>query len=105
MVSGFQVICDRPCIAIDSDKYWEQEIQNTRDSIIFIDEYNHKWIKSEDFARAIKGSQNYYVIVQRSMLGRLRNKPWISIDTGVLHNCTDSEIKQTLNTFISDINI
>ena len=25
--------------------------------------------------------------------------------TGVLHNCTDSEIKQTLNTFISDINI
>lgn len=72
MVSGFQVICDRPCIAIDSDKYWKQEIQNTRDSIVFIDEYNHKWIKSEDFARAIKGSQNYYVIVQRAELRQLQ---------------------------------
>ena len=72
VVRGFQVICDKPCVVIDSDKYWKQDIQNTHDSIVFIDEYNHKWIKSEDFARAIKGSQNYYVIVQRAELRQLQ---------------------------------
>lgn len=98
--------CNVPVRAIMGNdfEYASFQLSKIQNSIVFIDE-DQQWIQSEDFARIVKGSQNYWVLVQRDRLGRLRNKPWISIDTGVLHNCTDSEIKQTLNTFISDINI
>lgn len=101
---AIQISCSVPCVTIQDIQKEFSNITVTN-SIVFIDEFDTKVVNTEEFARYIKECSNYFVIVQRDRLGRLRNKPWISIDTGVLHNCTDSEIKQTLNTFISDINI
>lgn len=65
------ISCDRKCIAI-TDNDWHRQIQSLHGSIIFIDEYNHRWLQSEDFARAIKNSQNYFVLITRDRLKQLQ---------------------------------
>lgn len=62
--------CKAECIEI-GDSHWKETIESTENSIIFIDEYNHRWISSEDFARTIKGSQNYFVLITRDQLKQL----------------------------------
>lgn len=99
---AIQISCQVPCITIQDIQKEFTNITVT-DSIVFIDEFDTKVVNTMEFAGYIKKCNNYFVIVQRQMLGRLENKTWISIDTGILHNCTDSETRQTLNTFISDI--
>jgi hypothetical protein len=53
-----------------SSKNWQDDIDKIKDSIVFIDEGN-KWITSNDFAGAIKTSDNYYVIITRESLSGL----------------------------------
>lgn len=67
--SGVTIQCDKPCVAlIDSD--WRNQLSNTNDSIVFIDE-GLKDIKSSDFARTARESSNYYVIFCRVELPNL----------------------------------
>lgn len=64
--SGVTISCDRKCIAL-IDTEWKHQLYNTKDSIVFIDE-GFTDIASDDFANAIRESNNYYVIFNRESL-------------------------------------
>ena len=67
--SGVEVVCDKNCVVLDR-RNWERDIEEYRDSIVFIDEGN-SFVKSKAFAEKIKGSGNYYVIATRDSLFNL----------------------------------
>ncbi len=67
--SGVTVKCDKPCRVLTGTD-WQIRLDNIKDSIVFIDEGN-KFIKSEDFARTVRNSDNYYVIITRENLYNL----------------------------------
>ena len=67
--SGVLVHCDKKCVVLYG-KDWERKLRDIEDSIVFIDE-SGRFTKSEDFAREIQGSSNYYVIVSREKLSNL----------------------------------
>ena len=67
--SGVTLVCDKRCRVL-TETDWEIRLQNMRDSIIFIDEGN-RFIKSTDFARCVRESDNYYVIITRESLYNL----------------------------------
>ena len=64
--TGITLSCDRPCRII-AGQSWQEQLKNIENSIVFIDEGN-RFVSSYDFARAIQGSSNYYVIVTREAL-------------------------------------
>lgn len=67
--SGIDVICEKSCKVI-SGASWESQLRDIKDSIVFVDEGN-KFIISDDFARAVKNSDNYYVMITREKLPAL----------------------------------
>lgn len=67
--SGITVQCDKRCVVLYG-KDWEGRLQEIHDAIVFIDE-SGRFAKSEDFARAIQHTNNYYVIVSREKLSNL----------------------------------
>lgn len=67
--SGINISCDKQCTVLSGVR-WEENLAQIRDSIVFIDE-GSSFIRSEDFARAIQGSDNYYVIASRQPLYNL----------------------------------
>lgn len=67
--SGINLNCEKPCRVI-AGANWESQLRDIKDSIVFIDEGN-KFITSEDFAHAVKNSDNYYVIITREKLDNL----------------------------------
>ena len=72
--SGVTISCDRELIAVSGD-YWQEEIDNHPGTIIVIDE-DSGFIRSEDFARKVRGSDNYYLLITRNYLANLT----ISVD-------------------------
>lgn len=67
--SGVNVSSPKNCVAlIYSD--WKNQLINTNDSIVFIDE-GAEYLKSKDFAEAIRNTSNYYVIFNRENLYEL----------------------------------
>lgn len=67
--SGVTIQCDRPCIAlVDTD--WKTQLSGITSSIVFIDE-GLKDLLSHDFAAAVRGSSNYFVIITRADLPAL----------------------------------
>lgn len=67
--SGVNVSSHKNCVAlIYSD--WKNQLINTNDSIVFIDE-GAEYLKSKDFAEAIRNTSNYYVIFNRENLYEL----------------------------------
>ncbi len=64
--SGVNVSCAKKCVAL-VDINWKIQLQSISDSIVFIDE-GADFLASKDFAEAIKGSDNYYVIFNREGL-------------------------------------
>lgn len=67
--SGVEVVCDRPCRTL-SGADWNLLLPNLHEQIIFLDEEN-RFIKSQDFAEAVKASDCYFVIVTREDLPNL----------------------------------
>lgn len=67
--SGVTVQCNRPCVAL-VDLDWENQLAKTSDSIVFIDE-GMRWVFSEDFARMLSESSNYFVIISREALSNI----------------------------------
>jgi len=67
--SGVTVKSDKVCRVLD-DMDWEIRLAGYKDSIVFIDEGN-RFVSSQDFASAIQGTDNYYVIVTRESLYQL----------------------------------
>ena len=67
--SGVTIQCAKPCVAfVDLD--WENQLSDTRDSIVFIDE-GSSYIATEEFAAAVQKTDNYYVIFTREDLHNL----------------------------------
>lgn len=67
--SGIVLNCDRKCYVLPNER-WQDFIINTKDSIIFVEE-NMPFIKTEEFAKCLHHSDNYYVIVYRDSLPQL----------------------------------
>lgn len=61
--SGIQLDCDAECRVI-SGNLWKEQLAACKKCLVFIDEGN-KFIKSKEFAEAIKLSDNYYILVTR----------------------------------------
>ena len=61
--SGVTLSCDVPCETL-SGRRWERELSIIEDTIIFLDEGN-EFIYSKDFAKAVNGSSNYFVLISR----------------------------------------
>lgn len=67
--SGITLLCDKECVVLTSDD-WEYRMKGMRDRIVFIDEGN-PFVRSKAFARALIGSDNYFVIIYRDNLFEL----------------------------------
>ena len=67
--SGVNLKCDVPCETLSGHR-WERELALLENSLVFMDEGN-EFIYSKDFARAIKESSNYYVLISRRDAGEL----------------------------------
>jgi len=67
--SGITVSCEKTCTVLTGLR-WQENLALIHDSIVFIDE-GDKFVLSEDFARAIRDSDNYYVIATRAPLTNL----------------------------------
>lgn len=70
--SGVKWNCsaEKKCAVLSDPNFWQQNLENIKNSIVFIDE-GFKFILSERFAKAVKGSDNYYVFFNREKLSEL----------------------------------
>lgn len=67
--SGIDVFCDVPCRVLEGID-WKVILSSLHGMILFIDEGN-AFVTQEEFASAIKGSDNYFVIITRENLYNL----------------------------------
>lgn len=67
--SGIMIKSEKRCMVLDNAE-WKLILSNTQDSIVFIDE-GREYINTPEFAKAIKESDNYYVIITRENLYNL----------------------------------
>lgn len=88
--SGISVSCDKKCIVLSSQN-WELILTNTHDSIVFIDE-GDDFVRSEDFARLAKQSDNYYVIASRA---KLNNLPYSVLEVYGIKNVSGNRYQGT----------
>lgn len=67
--SGIKLNCGVPVIALDSFE-WERKLSTIQNSIVVIDE-DSKFITSKAFARMVKNSTNYFLLITRQYLSTL----------------------------------
>lgn len=67
--TGINIRCDKT-LAVLYGRDWQDRLANISDSIVFIDEQS-RFVKTHEFAEAVKGSNNYFVIVTREKLSEL----------------------------------
>lgn len=67
--SGVKLDCEKTCVVLYG-RDWEDKLERIEDSIVFVDEGN-KFVKSKDFAKAIRNTDNYYVLITREDLAML----------------------------------
>lgn len=67
--SGVSVSCDKKLVTLSGDD-WDNELSKISNSIVVIDE-DSQFIRSVDFARAVRGSDNYYLLITRNYLANL----------------------------------
>ena len=67
--SGVVIRCACSCVAL-TDANWKTQLDSFSDSIVFVDE-GLRDILSHDFAAAVKGSSNYFVLITRADLPSL----------------------------------
>ncbi|MCR5607366.1 MAG: ATP-binding protein [Treponema sp.] len=70
--SGVKWTCsgEKKCAVISDPNFWESNLKEIKNSVIFIDE-GYNFVLSEDFAKLIKESNNYYVFFNREKLSQL----------------------------------
>lgn len=64
--SGIDVVCNAPCRVLEGAN-WKLILENSSKTIFFTDEEN-TFIHTEEFAAAVKSSDNYYVLITRENL-------------------------------------
>lgn len=68
--SGVQVICEKECIALEGSIRDLANVVEIPERIVFLDE-STPYLKSDEFARIIEQSDNYFVLVTREALNNL----------------------------------
>ena len=93
--SGIELNCEKTCRVL-AGRDWKILLAAMHDSIIFIDEDN-EFLPTNEFAEAVKTSDNYYVIVTRE---GLPNLPY-SVEEiyGIRESGKYASLKQTYNEF------
>lgn len=93
--SGIEVICKKRCLTVNNSN-WEFVLNSISECIVFIDEET-TIVKSDDFARKIRETDNYYVIITRE---NLPNLPYSVEEVYGIHNSGRySDIRRTYNSF------
>ena len=93
--SGVEVSCSRRCLTVNNSN-WESVLNSVSECIVFIDEENTV-IKSDDFARKIKDTNNYYVIITRE---NLPNLPYSVEEIYGIHTSGKyADMRRTYNSF------
>ena len=93
--SGIDISCDKRCLTLNNSN-WEAVLDSIKDSIIFIDEENTV-VKTDAFAKKIRSTDNYYVIITRE---NLPNLPYSVEEIYGIHNSGKySDMKKTYNSF------
>lgn len=67
--SGVTLTCDRPCTVLEG-RDWETILNNTRQSVVFIEE-STRFLPTYEFAKLLQKTDNYYVIVTREPLPQI----------------------------------
>lgn len=67
--SGVSISSERPCVVLGGTA-WEERLARVSGSFVFIDEGNG-FVRSHDFARRIRKTDNYYVLASRESLPAL----------------------------------
>ena len=67
--TGIVMSCDCPCRVLEGNT-WQEQLAHTENSLVFVDEGN-RFITSEAFARAVRGSSNYFILITRESLDNL----------------------------------
>ena len=67
--SGVVIHCKYPLVTL-SNKNWDIQLSDIKNSIVFIDE-GSKFIKSKEFPTFVKKSTNYYILITRENLENL----------------------------------
>ncbi|MCI9421911.1 MAG: translation initiation factor 2 [Dorea sp.] len=67
--SPVELFCDKKCQVL-SGSLWKEQLSGIQGSIVFIDEGN-EFVKSDEFAKMIQLTDNYYVIISREGLSSL----------------------------------
>lgn len=67
--SGITLSSEKPCVVLVG-RTWQEDLKATSDSFVFVDE-GSSFIRTEEFARCMRNSNNYYVIVSREDLPML----------------------------------
>ena len=68
--AGIRLESDVPCVVVDGDSLWDVKIKSLENTIIIIDEGN-SFIFTEQFAKVIQETSNYYVLITRKPLKNL----------------------------------
>lgn len=91
--SGINLRCDKRCTVL-TDIRWKENLEQIKDSIVFIDE-DYQFVRSKEFAELVRKSDNYYVIVTRD---NLYNLPY-SVDEiyGIHTSGKYSDLRKTYN--------
>lgn len=93
--SGITLQCDKDCRVIGG-RDWKALLDMAQDSIVFIDEDND-FLPTDEFAAAVRNSDNYYVIVTRE---GLPNLPYSVTEIyGIREAGKYASLKQTCNEF------
>ena len=67
--SGITQICEKRCVVMENAS-WKERLATLQQCIIFIDE-GAPFLRSKEFTRMVKGSDNYFVLVTRDSLEHL----------------------------------
>lgn len=67
--TGIQIRCSKKLVVLYG-RDWQERLEKISDAIVFIDEQS-RFVKSKEFAREVRNSDNYFVIISREKLSDL----------------------------------
>lgn len=93
--SGVQVMCKKKLVRL-AGSYWKATLREAKDTILIMDE-GLPFLKTDEFAREVKKSGNYFIIVSRDTFPNL---PY-SVEEiyGIRESGKYHELKRTYNEF------
>lgn len=93
--AGIDIVCEKNCRTLPAAD-WKLILPRLREQILFIDE-DSRFIRTQEFAEAVKASDNYYVLITRE---NLPNLPYSVDEIYGIHNAGKyHDLRRTYNEF------